>query len=191
MNKKEIILVLGGARSGKSDTAMKLARRYGSRVIFVATAGAGDEEMKHRIAAHKKSRPPQWKTIEATLDIGENLASVPGEADVVIIDCLTMLVTNIMMKQGDDASETLHDETVTREIDAILDACSKLNCSCIVVSNETGMGIVPEYKLARVFRDVLGRVNKYVASKADTVLLMIAGLAVDLKKLSVDTDLID
>ncbi len=187
MKKDDIVLILGGARSGKSDMAQKLADGRGKAVVFIATATAGDEDMRERIEAHKRSRPSGWKTIESPVLAGESLSKIDSKTDVVIVDCLTMLVANILMDRGEHADERALDDAVRAEIDSLLAECARLGCACIVVSNETGMGIVPEYRLGRVFRDSLGRANKYIASKADKVLLMIAGLAVDVKRLAEGT----
>jgi adenosylcobinamide kinase/adenosylcobinamide-phosphate guanylyltransferase len=188
MNKKEVILILGGARSGKSDTAIKLGGHYGKNVIYIAAALEGDEEMSTRIEAHRRSRPPYWKTLETGENIGDGLSAMQACADAIILDCLTMLTANIVMAQGENPLEKTLDEKIAHEIDFFLNECKKKNATCIVVSNEVGMGIVPPYKTGRLYRDVLGKANKYLASKADKVLLMIAGLAVDVKRLHVDMD---
>jgi adenosylcobinamide kinase/adenosylcobinamide-phosphate guanylyltransferase len=183
MKDKKTILILGGARSGKSSIATSIASRFGKNIVYVATAAAGDEEMKKRIDTHRKERPRDWTTIEAPTGIGKSLAKTETQADAVILDCLTMLASNIIVEHGEDESEDLLNSIVRGEIDALLAECTHRESSCIVVSNEVGMGIVPENKLARVYRDVLGRANKYLAEKADHVLLMIAGIPVDVKKL--------
>jgi adenosylcobinamide kinase/adenosylcobinamide-phosphate guanylyltransferase len=188
VKKNEIILVTGGARSGKSDIALRLAEKCGNDIVFVATAQAGDEDMRMRIEAHKSARSVLWKTIEAPVSIGKSLSLVSTDTDAVILDCLTMLVSNILLAQGEEPDEKALDESVRAEIDSLIAECARLGCTLIIVTNETGMGIVPEYRLARIFRDSLGRANKYIASKADKVLLMVAGLAVDVKKLALDAE---
>lgn len=185
--KTEVLFILGGARSGKSDTAVKLAARYGEKVIFIATASAGDDEMKQRIEMHKKHRPSCWITVEAETNVGEQLSYIQGNADAVILDDLTLLTSNILLKENEDVKEGESVKKIVQELDILLQECSNKKASCIIVSNEVGMGIVPVSGIGRLYRDVLGKVNKYIAGKADKVLLMIAGLAVDVKKLCIYT----
>lgn len=182
----EIILILGGARSGKSDIAVKLAGRYGSNVIFLATGSAGDKEMEQRIEKHKQHRPSSWTTIEAETGVGEQLSHMQGNVDAVILDDLTLLASNILLQEKEGVDEEECERKINQELDTLFCECARKNASCIIVSNEVGMGIVPVTGIGRLYRDVLGRVNKYCAAKADKVFLMIAGLAVDVKKMSVD-----
>ena len=175
---KELVLVLGGARAGKSDFAQELAKN-GERVLFVATAEARDEEMARRIAAHRKLRPAGWDTLEEPVDVVESLAPVVERYDTVLLDCLTLWVSNHM----------LHDEGAAEIESRILEATDRLlrlyeegSANWIMVSNEVGMGVVPPTPSGRDFRDILGRVNRTVASRADRVYLMVAGLAWELKE---------
>ena len=188
-NKPEIILILGGVRSGKSDVAMKLAARKAGpeqRVVYIATGSAGDDEMKKRIENHKKNRSPFWKTLEAKTYAGKRLSEIKDQTDVVLLDCLTMLTANILITEHGDAVEESCYNKIIKELDALINECSKRNASCIIVSNEVGMGIVPANKMGRDYRDILGKANKYIAARAGKVLLMIAGLVVDVKKISMD-----
>jgi len=182
MAEKELILILGGARSGKSEYAQQLAGQLGHRVLYVATATAGDEEMEARIAVHRASRPPHWRTLEAPTGVGEALEEAIGDAEVVVLDCLTLLVSNLMT--GEPEQEAL-EKQVLAELKALLEVYAAHEATFIVVSNEVGMGIVPAYPMGRVYRDVLGRANQWLAARADKVILLIAGLPIELKALVV------
>ena len=182
---KELVLILGGARSGKSAHAERLARARGGTVLFVATATAGDEEMARRIAAHRAARPAAWRTIEAPVAVADQLAA-DGQAPpaaTVLLDCLTLVVSNLLL-----AHEAAGEDEVTRrveaEIDALLGRFDEGEATWIVVSNEVGSGLVPPYPLGRLYRDLLGRANQQLAARADRVYLMVAGLPLDLKALT-------
>lgn len=185
MDKKELILILGGARSGKSEYAQKLAGQRGHRVLYVATATAGDEEMEARIAAHRASRPSHWRTLEVPAGVGKALEEAISDAEVVVLDCLTLLVANLMMDK--EASQESLEEQVFAELESLAEVYAAHEATFIVVSNEVGMGIVPAYAMGRVYRDVLGRANQWVATRADKVILLIAGLPIELKDLVVKT----
>lgn len=164
------VFVLGGARSGKSDLAVRLGLESGLPVTVIVTATAGDEEMAARIRGHRDARPADWKTIEAPLDlIGAVEAAAPG--DFVIVDCLTLWVSNLLGAGGTQ-------EVCAREADRTAEALVQRRG--VVVSNEVGLGIVPANELARRFRDVLGGVNARFAACADRNILMVAGRAVEL-----------
>ena len=165
-----MILLLGGARSGKSATAVRLAGDTGLPVTFVATALAGDEEMAHKIRRHREARPPAWKTIEAPLDLLGAIASA-ADVDFLVIDCLTLWVSNLLGEGADAADIDADAEAIVKELHGR---------RCVVVSNEVGLGIVPVNDLARSFRDVLGSVNARFAASADRALFMVAGRALDL-----------
>jgi len=190
MNKSDatLTLILGGARSGKSTYAELLAPRLGQRVLYVATAEALDDEMRARVANHQSRRPADWLTLEAPLVVGAALRASPyaAEADVILLDCLTLLVSNIILSGGPDLQEPDVDTAwavVQAEVDALLEAQRSLGAHLIVVSNEVGLGVVPPYSLGRTYRDCLGRANQVLARIADRVILMVAGLPVDLKAL--------
>ena len=173
---KKLILILGGVRSGKSSYAQQLASDDGGRVLFLATAEAGDEEMKRRIARHKSSRPASWVTVEETLDIASALKTKTKTADVVVIDCVTVWLSNLLLREN-----AVTEDEVISEIDRLLNGYKHGKASYIIVSGEVGMGIVPEYPLGRIFRDLLGLANQRLAAKADRVVLMVAGIPVDVK----------
>jgi adenosylcobinamide kinase / adenosylcobinamide-phosphate guanylyltransferase len=156
-----LTLLIGGARSGKSSLALRLAE---GEVVFIATAEAGDAEMAERIDAHRAERPPSWQTVEAPIDLAAALRDAPPDA-CVIVDCLTLWVANTM------------DEQPAREAAAL--AAGRPGRT-IVVTNEVGLGIVPDNELARTYRDLLGRVNAIWADAADRVLLVVAGRTLEL-----------
>ncbi|HOG45666.1 MAG TPA: bifunctional adenosylcobinamide kinase/adenosylcobinamide-phosphate guanylyltransferase [Anaerolineae bacterium] len=180
---KRLILVLGGARSGKSRWAEALAGRLGRRVLYLATAEAGDPEMAARIAHHRARRPPSWRTLEAPRRVGEALAREAQDADVALLDCLTLLANNILLPLGDDPDEGEAEARLQKELDALLAAYEAGAARLIVVANEVGWGLVPSYPLGRVYRDLLGRAQQRLAAHADGVYLVVAGIPVDLKKL--------
>jgi adenosylcobinamide kinase/adenosylcobinamide-phosphate guanylyltransferase len=179
--KKELILILGGAGSGKSAFAQRLAQQKAENVLFVATAEAKDSEMAMRVRRHRRRRPGQWHTVEEPLE----LARAIGEAashQVVVIDCLTLWVSNLL--QANEAQEPAEQEAaVLAAARRLVDTCEKGEATLIMVSNEVGMGLVPPYPLGRLYRDVLGRVNQLLAARASRVYLMVAGLAVELRSL--------
>jgi adenosylcobinamide kinase/adenosylcobinamide-phosphate guanylyltransferase len=190
---RRLILLLGGARSGKSDYAQSLAAQIaGARpVVFVATATASDEEMADRIARHRTGRPAHWLTVEAPLDPAGALAQTPeaATAPAIVVDCVTLLVSNLLLDEvGDGDLDPAHLAAIEARALAALDALLSVpfapEATLIVVSNEVGMGLVPEYPLGRAFRDMLGRANARLASEADRVLLLIAGLPVELTALA-------
>lgn len=172
--------ILGGARSGKSSHAQHLAQAHGGQVLYVATATAGDDEMKTRIENHRAERPAEWRTLEAPLKVGEaieqELAQHP--ADVVLLDCMTLLATNVILRLPENATEQEASQALTQEVNELLDCIKSSTAQWIIVSNEVGLGLVPPYPLGRIYRDALGRANQQLAKHADRVILMVAGLPV-------------
>lgn len=175
-----LTLVLGGARSGKSRFAERLAAVY-DEVIYLATGRVTDPEMADRVARHKADRPAHWLTVEEGLRPAGALAALPpagaGKRRVVLLDCVSFLVSNHLL-DDEEASE----EAVLPELDALL----ALGVDIIAVSNEVGQGVVPEYKLGRQFRDMLGRANQHLAARAAAVFVCFAGIPVDVKRLAAD-----
>ncbi len=185
------VLVLGGARSGKSTFAQRLAANSGRSVAFIATATGSDDEMRERIAHHRATRPTGWQTIEEPLDIALAVQRAAALADVLLLDCITIWLANWMTQQGDTEHHALllagelQDNRALSVVDALLDAVASLpaNKTLITITNEVGLGIVPDYPLGRAYRDTLGYINQRLARAADRVYLMVAGMAVDIKRL--------
>jgi len=150
-------------------------------VLFVATAVAGDEEMKQRIEEHQQKRPAAWATLEVTTQIGKHIEQKIGKARVVIVDCITLLVNNILGQHSEHLDHPLIEEKLITEIDKLIACTNQVNASFIIVTNEVGLGLVPANKLGRLYRDLLGRANQMLAQRADEVYLMVAGLPVPLK----------
>jgi adenosylcobinamide kinase/adenosylcobinamide-phosphate guanylyltransferase len=175
------ILLIGGAGSGKSYFAQELAKKLGEPVLFVATATGGDEEMLQRIEEHRRKRPPAWKTLEVTTEVGKNITQKIGETKVVIVDCITLLASNILSQQGEPVKVPLIEKRLSAEIDGLIECTQKLDASFIIVTNEVGLGVVPASRLGRLYRDLLAGANQKLAEAADEVYLMVAGLAVPLK----------
>lgn len=169
-----LILITGGVRSGKSNYAQHLAKSFKRKVIYIATAEALDSDMRERIRRHKKSRDKSWATIEEPLDVLGAVKKLPAGARVVLLDCLTLLISNLIFKG-------LSDKAVCSEVKAILKALRQKADTSIVVTNEVGSGIVPDNRLARRFRDLQGRVNQIVAKEADRVCLLVSGMPVQIK----------
>lgn len=165
----KITFVIGGARSGKSAYALKIASGFSGKIAFVATCRPQDEEMRKKIALHKKVRPGHWKTFEEPLDPSLLLKKIGSKFDCVIIDCLTLLVSNLML-------ENFKESVIQNKIKKMLDALNGIKAQAIIVSNEVGFGIVPENKLARHFRDVAGRANQLVAKESEEVFFLVSGL---------------
>ena len=178
-----LILILGGARSGKSAYAQEMAKRLsqGERgVIYIATAVAGDEEMGERIARHRAERPPSWKTVEAPRKAARFIEEIGEEGQVIILDCLTLLISNLILDKG-DGETTVREEDILGEVENLVQAAKEVKSQVIVVSNEVGLGVVPATRLGCLFRDIAGRANQLVAREADEVYLMWAGIATRVK----------
>lgn len=166
-----LILATGGARAGKSAFAQEWAQALGEPVSFIATAQALDEEMRQRIARHRAERPPGWETLEEPLEVPQALARALGR--VVLLDCLTLWVSNLMLAGRE----------VLPELENLLAVWGESGKTLLVVSNEVGMGIVPDNALARRYRDLLGAANRRIAEEADVVYLLVAGIPLKLKPL--------
>lgn len=185
--KSRITLVTGGVRSGKSHYAEALARKE-ERVLYIATALAFDDEMRERIRLHLTRRPASWLTLEAYKDLDERLEALKDSFDCILLDCLTVMATNLIFDDPTFDCDTASEGEKARIQAEILRQVEKLclwlkenNKSGILVTNEVGMGIVPENRLARYFRDVAGRVNQLAAAEADEAWLVCCGLPVKLK----------
>jgi adenosylcobinamide kinase/adenosylcobinamide-phosphate guanylyltransferase len=192
---RRLILILGGARSGKSAYAEALAASVAGQrpILYLATATSSDDEMRTRILAHQEARPAHWRTVEAPLDPASPLkrALAKVDAPVVLLDCVTLLVANLLLEGAphegaviDDIDFVAGEARVAHALDALLALYERSHFTLIVVSNEVGMGVVPAYPLGRAYRDTLGRANTRLARAADATLLMIAGLPVEVSALS-------
>ncbi len=186
-----LILILGGARSGKSAFAEQLAASSGQSIAFIATATAGDDEMRARIARHRASRPAHWHTVEEPFDLAGAVQKAAALADILLLDCITLWLSNWLARHGETsdtdmaASSPLLDAAAMQEIQNLLATLASLDPrkTLIVITNEVGLGIVPAYPLGRLYRDTLGLVNQRLAEAAGRVYLLIAGIAVDIKRL--------
>ena len=170
---KKMTLILGGARSGKSTYALSLAKKY-RKVAFIATCQGLDKEMRERIKLHKEGRPKHWTTFEEPKDLAKLLGKMNDSFDCILIDCLTLFVSNLILA-GDKQ------EQVLKKIEKLLFVLDKKKSKVILVSNEVGLGLVPANKLGREFRDIAGRVNQIIANKADEVFFTVSGITLKIK----------
>jgi len=179
------ILIIGGARSGKSYFAQELALKSSQFVLFVATAEDRDEEMRQRIEEHRKARPGEWITLEAPTHVGRRILEKAGMAKTVVLDCITLLVNNIFLefseRAGGEIDAASIEKEVMAEIDELVRCIEQVEAGFIIVTNEVGLGLVPANKMGRLYRDVLGRANQVLASHADEVYLMVAGMPLLIK----------
>lgn len=179
-----IVLVTGGARSSKSrygqDLVEKKARERGSRPLYVATAQAFDEEMEDRIRRHQADRGASWVTLEAPLSVADALSGAISAHPVVLIDCLTLLSTNILMAHENEPA-AVAEAAVTAEVEAICQVARDSDSMVVLVTNEVGMGVVPDSPLGRLFRDIAGRANQVAASRSDEVVFMVSGIPMVIK----------
>ena len=184
----KLILVLGGARSGKSTYAQKLAGEItpgSSRVAYVATGVACDDEMRARVEQHQRSRPPEWVTIEAPAEVAQVIQRTGEEYAVMIVDCLTTLMTNWLAERGqlEEPTESMIEleKVILGRVKDLVRAAKGARATVIVVSNEVGLGVVPSFKAGRVFRDLAGLANQLIAREADEVYRMWAGIPQKIK----------
>ena len=168
-----IIFITGGARSGKSNYAQQMATEMGCDVLFIATAEPLDDEMRDRIRNHRLSRPEHWKTMELPCNLAQELKNIPVIPQTVIIDCITLLVSNLI-QQDKPANEL--EKIAASEISGLINYIESTSSVFIIVTNEVGLGLVPDNKIARDYRDILGKVNQLIARSADEVYYMISGI---------------
>ena len=169
----KLIFITGGARSGKSRHALTLGACYG-RKAYLATGLATDDEMRERIARHKLERGPEWQTLEEPLDLGTIIEQAVKDFDLILIDCLTFWISNLLFKEGNE-------RLVAEKIVELKEQLTQRPCSFILVSNEVGMGIVPDNSVSRLFRDLVGFANQEIAKVADQAVFMVAGLPLEFK----------
>jgi len=171
---KKMIFITGGARSGKSRFALDYANRHFSKKLYLATCEVLDEEMALRVEKHKKMRGKEWNTIEEPVEVVDNIDEYSDKVEVVLLDCITLWLSNLLMGQNSDAK-------IMDEVDRFINTIKQNQTSFIIVSNEVGMGIVPPEPLGRRFRDLSGLVNQKIADVAETVIFMVSGIPMYLK----------
>ena len=169
----KLTLVLGGTRSGKSRYAIELAKSH-RKVAFIATCQARDREMRERVQKHRRERPPDWKTFEEPLEVSSLIRKIHKDFQVVVLDCLTLLVSNFMLAG-------FKEDKIQKKIQQLLGSIETSRCKWILISNEVGSGVVPTNRLARRFRDIAGAVNQWVAEQSDRVIFMVSGLPLTVK----------
>ncbi|EDS77941.1 bifunctional adenosylcobalamin biosynthesis protein CobP [Clostridium botulinum C str. Eklund] len=184
----KIILVTGGARSGKSSYAENIAKNIGKKILYIATSIPFDKEMKHRVQKHKESRPQFWDTYEGYRDLDRVVREKNSLYDGILLDCVTIMTSNFMfdyigdkIQQADNTTLDKLEKKIMTNFEKILNEAIKGNSTMILVTNELGYGIVPENKLARVYRDIVGRINQYIASRANEVYLVVCGIPMKVK----------
>lgn len=182
-----IILVTGGARSGKSSFAESLCIKQNNKTAYIATSVAFDDEMKNRVKKHQESRPRSWKTYEIYKDIYSIVEELNKDHDTVIMDCVTLMVNNLMFTHGIEVDEATSEELnelenyIREQITKLLEAVKKTNLYFVIVTNEIGMGIVPENKLSRIYGDFVGRANQLIASYSNEVYFVVSGIPMKVK----------
>lgn len=170
-----VALILGGTRSGKSRLALALAKARGEPRLYIATGEAGDDEMAARIAWHRGERGPGWDTLEAPLNLAEAIAGSGSRYAVVVVDCLTLWLSNLLLQGSPEAD-------LEEAFSKLAEVAERAPAPLILVSNEVGLGIVPDNPLARQFRDLAGRLHQRLAQAADLVIMTLAGLPLVLKQ---------
>jgi len=180
----KIILVTGGARSGKSSFAEQFVAKHGSRVGYIATSKICDEEMEYRVKLHRERRPAEWKTFEAPENAHKVIAEQGQVYDMFLFDCMTIYVSNILSTVRDIDDFDANYEIVTGKLKELIAAILGSDATVVIVTNEVGSGIVPNNRLAREYRDLAGLANQLLAQAADRVFLVVSGIPVDIKRLA-------
>lgn len=179
-----MILITGGARSGKSQFAENMAQQYGQKILYIATAEAFDDEMKQRILLHQQRRPSSWDTFEGYLNLDEVIEN-SETYDCILLDCVTILITNMMFYYGDTEVDKMDfeklEQIILYELKKIISAAQTRKKEIIFVTNEIGLGLIPESKLGRHFRDIAGKANQIIAEVSDTVYFLISGIPMQIK----------
>jgi len=179
----KIVLVTGAARSGKSAFAENLAISSGQEVVYCATAQAFDLEMRDRIRLHRLRRPEEWSTLEEPLKVPESLKEYTGAARVLLLDCITLWISNLLLAELDDQGEPSPgcEQRIEARIEDLIKTVRRGEASMICVSNEVGWSLVPENKLGRLYRDIAGKANQILAKAAEQVYLVVAGYPMEIK----------
>lgn len=186
---RELILLTGGARSGKTTFALRLAQQRGGRVAYLATAQPGDAEMYQRIQHHQRQRPAHWRTVEEPLAVPAAFRRIAAAADIIILDCVTTWVANLLLASLPDIDRITPEQAAAGEaavmaaVGELLSSHKSTDTCLVVITNEVGLGLVPDNPLGRLYRDVLGRANQQLAVAAARVYLLVAGLALELRSL--------
>ena len=181
----KLIFVTGGIRSGKSEFAELITSKLGNKVTYIATAQALDEEMRHRIRLHRERRPHTWQTVEEPYRVTEIIRENSQGSDVVMVDCLTLLLSNLMFKKEQETGGDFKKESqaeILREIGSLAKAAAETEAHVVIVSNEVGMTLVSDNFLGRQYQELVGKANQIIAMTADKAYLVVAGHPIDLKK---------
>ncbi|CEH35844.1 bifunctional adenosylcobinamide kinase/adenosylcobinamide-phosphate guanylyltransferase [Romboutsia lituseburensis] len=183
----KIVLVTGGARSGKSNFAEKLCIDQNNSTAYIATSIPFDDEMKDRVKKHKESRPQNWNTYEIYKDIYSIIKEISNKHETVILDCVTLLVNNLMFTYDMDIDKANQEEInelekyIKDQVKKLIEEIKKTNLYFVVVTNELGMAVVPDNKLSRVYTDIVGRINQQIASQSDEVYFVVSGIPMKIK----------
>jgi adenosylcobinamide kinase / adenosylcobinamide-phosphate guanylyltransferase len=170
----KMIFITGGCRSGKSRFALDYADRHFSKKLYLATGEVLDEEMAHRVENHKKARGPEWQTVEEPVEIVDKISAYGNKTEVILLDCVTLWLSNLLLRWDNESR-------IMEEVDRLSTAVKESRATLIVVTNEVGMGIVPDNPLGRRYRDLAGTANQRMAEVADTVVFMVSGIPIFLK----------
>jgi len=181
MPRGKLIFITGGARSGKSNFAEKMAAKTSKEVVYIATGQPLDEEMTFRIKKHREKRLNTWETYEEPTEVRELVSRLGLEKEVILIDCLTLLTSNLLLRKEDKVEDSKWQGEILVEIEKLAEVSYKVPAQVIIISNEVGMGLVPDNPLGRVYRDILGRANSIIADKADEVFMMVSGIPLKIK----------
>ncbi len=183
-----LTLVTGGARSGKSRFGEALIGEQGEKILYIATASVLDHEMKERVRKHREDRPCEWMTMEEYSRFDQCLPTYQGKVEGVFVDCITLMVTRLMIDAWSDDWDSISAEelsrvekTISDEVDRLLDVLPKLSVPAVLITNEVGNGIVPQNRMAREFRDIVGRVNQTIAHRSHEVYWVVSGIPVKIK----------
>ena len=179
----KLIFVTGGIRSGKSLFAEKITSQLGQRVVYIATSLVEDDEMRVRVELHRERRSENWRTVEEALDVAAAITGHGADCDVIMIDCLTVLISNLMFHHQDKMEMNRKElqEEILHQISSLAMAAKEVNANVVVVSNEVGLSLVSDNYLGRLFQDVVGLANQIVAGQADEAYFVAAGYPIDLK----------